>query len=352
MLTERTPPALQSVIVEPLRFTGSGSEYFRIWITNTFLTIVTLGIYSAWAKVRRTRYFYANTRLAGASFDYHGKPTAILKGRVVALVLLVVYQLASESTRLLAAALFVLALGGLPWLIWKSLQFRLFNSSYRGIRFGFSGSLQGAYIAYLLWPALASITGFLLAPFAHQRIKRYQHTQSRYGAARFDFNAGVGSFYLTYLKALLVIAAGVAVLGLVFIGALTMVPKRGMDATTLSSVLAFVATLYAWFFLAVPLFSAMMQNLVWNHTGIGPHRFDSRVSVARVLFIALTNLVAIIFTLGLYTPFATIRMMKYRIEAMAMRVDGSLDDFVADVQAQAGALGEGAADLLDLDLAL
>src|SRR3954467_12852929 len=117
MTTVDRTPALQSVIVEPLRFTGSGSEYFRIWITNTFLSIVTLGIYSAWAKVRRTRYFYANTRLAGAGFDYHGKPGAILKGRIASLVLFVVYQLASESTRLLAAVLFVLALGAMPWLI-------------------------------------------------------------------------------------------------------------------------------------------------------------------------------------------------------------------------------------------
>lgn len=348
MSTESHPPALQAVVVEPLRFSGSGSEYFRIWITNTFLSIVTLGIYSAWAKVRRTRYFYANTRLAGASFDYHGKPTAILKGRVLALILLVVYQLASESTRLLAAALFVLALGGLPWLIWKSLQFRLFNSSYRGIRFGFSGSLAGAYIAYLVGPALAAFTGFLLVPFVHQRIKRFQHTQSRYGATRFDFDAGVGGFYLTYLKALLVVAAGIVVLGLLFGGALT----RGVVSATHGNVVAFVAALYAWFFLVVPLFSAMMQNLVWNHTGIGPHRFESRVSVGRVMFIALTNLVAIVCTLGLYTPFATIRMMKYRIEAMSLLADGSLDDFVAAAQAQAGALGEGAADLLDLDLAL
>jgi uncharacterized membrane protein YjgN (DUF898 family) len=352
MTTAARPPALQSVIVEPLRFTGSGSEYFRIWITNTLLTIVTLGIYSAWAKVRRTRYFYANTRLADASFDYHGKPTAILKGRIVALVLLVAYQLASESARLLAAALFVLALGGMPWLIWKSLQFRLYNSSYRGIRFGFAGSLAGAYIAYLLWPVLASFTGFLLAPFAHQRVKRFQHTQSRYGAVHFNFNAGVGSFYLTYLKALLVMLAGVAVLGLLFSGGLSMVTKRGLEQSTYGSVLAFVAALYAWFFLVIPVFSAMMQNLVWNHTGIGPHRFESRVSAARVLFIALTNLLAIVCTLGLYTPFAKIRMMKYRIEAMALLADGSLDDFVADAQAQAGALGEGVADLLDLDLAL
>ena len=37
----------------PVRFVGTGSEYFRIWIVNLLLTIVTLGIYSAWAKVRR-----------------------------------------------------------------------------------------------------------------------------------------------------------------------------------------------------------------------------------------------------------------------------------------------------------
>jgi uncharacterized membrane protein YjgN (DUF898 family) len=29
---------------EQLRFTGSGSEYFGIWIVNLLLTIVTLGI--------------------------------------------------------------------------------------------------------------------------------------------------------------------------------------------------------------------------------------------------------------------------------------------------------------------
>ena len=52
-----------------LTFTGSGGEYFKIWIVNLLLTIVTLGIYSAWAKVRRNEYFYRHTRLAGAGFD-------------------------------------------------------------------------------------------------------------------------------------------------------------------------------------------------------------------------------------------------------------------------------------------
>lgn len=50
---------------EQLQFTGKGSEYFGIWIVNLLLTILTLGIYSAWAKVRRLQYFYRNTQLAG-----------------------------------------------------------------------------------------------------------------------------------------------------------------------------------------------------------------------------------------------------------------------------------------------
>ena len=50
----------------PFIFSGKGSEYFSIWIVNIALTIVTLGIYSAWAKVRKMQYLYRNTALAGS----------------------------------------------------------------------------------------------------------------------------------------------------------------------------------------------------------------------------------------------------------------------------------------------
>lgn len=42
-----------------IKFHGKGGEYFAIWLVNALLTIVTLGIYSAWATVRRRRYFTA-----------------------------------------------------------------------------------------------------------------------------------------------------------------------------------------------------------------------------------------------------------------------------------------------------
>src|SRR5262249_21595176 len=73
-------------------FRGTGSEYFRIWIVNLALTVLTLGIYSAWATVRTRRYFRGNTFLGDHSFDYHASPVRILIGRAIALVLLVSYN--------------------------------------------------------------------------------------------------------------------------------------------------------------------------------------------------------------------------------------------------------------------
>src|SRR5947207_8247898 len=68
-----------------VEFSASTSEYFRIWIVNLALTIVTLGIYSAWAKVRKRRYLYSHTLIGGEGFEYRAKPWPILKGRLIAL---------------------------------------------------------------------------------------------------------------------------------------------------------------------------------------------------------------------------------------------------------------------------
>ena len=101
----------------PFKFTGDASEYFGIWIVNLFLSIVTLGIYSPWAKVRKKRYFYGHTWVADSNFEYHGMPIAILKGRIIALLALALYSGASYySPRTAQGILIVLALLA-PWLI-------------------------------------------------------------------------------------------------------------------------------------------------------------------------------------------------------------------------------------------
>ena len=74
-------------------FKGNASEYFRIWIVNIALTILTLGIYSAWAKVRTNRYMYANTYLNGSNFEYNADPVRILIGRIIVVTLYALFVL-------------------------------------------------------------------------------------------------------------------------------------------------------------------------------------------------------------------------------------------------------------------
>ena len=70
-----------------IAFSGSGSEYFRIWIVNLLLTLVTLSLYYPWAKVRRLRYFHTNTQVAGHALDFHGEPVKMLRGHLLVLAL-------------------------------------------------------------------------------------------------------------------------------------------------------------------------------------------------------------------------------------------------------------------------
>src|SRR4051812_25640947 len=119
-------------------FTASGAEYFRIWIVNLLFTLLTLGIYSAWAKVRKKRYFYGSTRFDGTTFDYFASPRAILNGRIVAFVIFVVYALAGDLVPPSHFAFW--AVGGLafPWLAVRALGFNARNSAWRGLRFDFT----------------------------------------------------------------------------------------------------------------------------------------------------------------------------------------------------------------------
>jgi uncharacterized membrane protein YjgN (DUF898 family) len=354
-------PAMQttsetSIRLERFTFTGSGSEYFRIWIVNLLLTIVTLGIYSAWAKVRRTRYFYDSTRVAGSSFEYHGNPVAILKGRLVAVAFFGAYNVAFSISALVGFAMLGILMLVMPWLLWKSMQFKLYNSSYRGIRFGFRGALGKVYFVFLLLPVFAMFTLYLLAPFAHQRIKKFQHEESRFGATYFSFHAGVGKFYKTYLIGFLIFIAGAAAITLAFGGTLAGLFAAGSgeeaDPAAIAAIVFFVLALYVWIFLCFPLFLTMIQNLIWSNTRLAGHQFRSEMKWTRMTFIMVTNIIGIMLTLGLFIPFAQIRSMKYRIESMSLLPNDSLDSFIADTKQKVSATGEGMADLLDFDLSL
>lgn len=341
----------------PFEFSGKGGEYFRIWIVNLALTILTLGIYSAWAKVRRQQYFYRNTSLAGSSFDYHGEPLAILKGRLIGVAMLVLYSVSERFDPRLGLVAFAVLMAVMPWLVQRSLRFKLHNSSFRGLRFAFDGTLGDAYRAFLLWPVVGYLTLGLLAPIAHQRIKAYQHGNSRYGTEEFQFDVKEGQFYKTYFKLfglVILLLIGVAVVSGTMAGAFSHF-GRGMDKEAKAAAVGLVAIgivgfyLLAFLFIA-PWFAARIQNLVWNGTALGQHGFASAVRARDLFWIYLTNFVGILVTLGLFKPFADIRLARYRLEHMALNAQGSLDAFLAGQQPDVSAMGEETADVFDFDI--
>ncbi len=365
-------------------FTGSGSEYFRIWVVNLLLTIVTLGVYSAWAKVRRLQYFYRNTRVAGDIFDYHGNPKAILKGRILALGLLVAYKIASELSMFAAVAVGLALVAIMPWLLSRAFRFKLANSSYRGLRFRFRGTVAQAYRMLILFPVILAFTGLfawsvfasfksrpnlgliLLAvvllfavlmatvPLAHYLLKRYQHDNAYFGTSPFFFHAGPGAFFKVYAMSMAVASLGG--IPVTIFGFLTGDLFQFLETTQfgwLFKILYGMASAYASYLVLRAYLESRIQNLVWNHTELADLRFESSVRARKLFWIHASNLALIMITLGLYKPFAAVRLARYRVESLALAPQGDIDEFFSDMTVDdAGAAGQEAGELFDIDIAL
>ena len=365
------------------QFTGTGAEYFRIWVVNVLLTVLTLGVYSAWAKVRRLQYFYRNTRVDDSTFDYHGKPGAILKGRLLAVVLLIAYKVAFELSGPAAIGVAVVLVALVPWLLARSFRFKMVNSSYRGLRFRFAGSAVDAYKMLSIFPILAAFTVFygwnvaitdasrigagtvllgvaLVAlavctiPFGHYLLKRFQHNNAYFGQTPVFFDARPGEFVKIYAK-----AVGFLLLGSISAGLFALITHRifqYFESTVfgwLFTLIYGVISAYAFYLFVTPFLQSRVQNLVWKHTEMAGHRFVSSVSARRLLWIHTSNLMLITLTFGLYKPFGLMRVMKYRLESLTLVPEGSLEEFMCDHAGDnAGALGQEAGDLFDIEIAL
>ena len=362
-------------------FTGSGSEYFSIWITNVFFSIITLGIYSPWAKVRRLKYFYQNTSLDGNRFDFHGNPIAILKGRLIIFLPIALFfvfnflgsygladiptdstsdSLPSGSVGSLFFLLILLLLFLVPFLIVKSLQFKTKNTSYRGLRFRFTGTVGKAFTRFLLLPFLTLFVG-LLTPLTHQQIKEYIASNSWYGNTKFRFTATIGNFSGTYFLLILLsiaiivaaITVGVILGGSVVTALSYWFPE--IDSDRFLSADSFIFAIFGiylfLYFIFWPISVALFQNLTWNHTLIGPCAFHSKISPAKLCWIYFTNLLGIICTVGLFIPFAQTRIAKYRMSCLSLMLNTPFESFAAGSGPDVSALGDAFTDWFDIDIA-
>ncbi|MCM0083442.1 zinc-ribbon domain-containing protein [Geomonas sp. Red32] len=336
------PPAREIPRTYTFSFTGNAKEYFGIWIVNTLLRIVTLGLYSPWAKVRKRRYFYTNTLLAGAPFDYLADPWAILKGWFIAGIFLGLYSLTSKVSPQYAGFWMLVFFGVYPWVVVRSRLFSLRNSTHRNIHFGFNPDYREAYRVFLFWQLLVPLTMGILAPYVIYRQKRFLVENSRFGTTPFRFHAKPDEYFKIFIPVLLLFPA----VGAVIITA-GVLHKGGAYMAFIIPILFVTGYLVAGVY-----FPTALTNLTWNSTTLGGHRFSCQLRLRDLLWIYFSNGIAIVCTLGLMAPWATVRMMRYRLEHLSARGAGSFDVFRASSEEQVGAASEELGDMLGFDLGL
>jgi uncharacterized membrane protein YjgN (DUF898 family) len=392
----------------PIRFTGSGSEYFRIWIVNLLLIIVTATLYWPFARARRLAYFQSNTLVDGQPLGFHGNPRKMFRGYLLMLVLGIAYSVASRVSPV--GALVAISALAVVWpALWRaSLQFRLANTSWRGVRFNFSGDLKGAYLtmapAFLPalvmvllgvwfgmraeeelmtpeeltlamgpWMMAVSLAAMLAAPWFLARIKRYQHDHYGYAGQTTQLTASTSQFYALSLRLVGVFLACMlgfmlvgVVLALVLGGAATLQAFFTMGGASESGggagasmplmvgvmAVSMVGMYLALFFVVGAFGVSRMQNLVWGQTSSKQVSFASNLLLWPTVRRMALNAALTVVTLGLYRPFAVVAMTRLRLEAMTVEVESSVDTWAAQGSRMDDAAGDAAGDFFGIDMGL
>ena len=358
-------------------FTGNGKEYFRIWIVNLCLTIATLGIYSAWAKVRRLQYFYRNTQLEGAVFNFTGEPKVILRGRIVAVIFLFIYHYIFGIGEKIAWTVFIVSLIGMPILILSALRFRLRNTYYRGIQFNFNGSISGAYATYLpvvlvfILPALIGVTNsknialigmvslvYLSWPWLHARIKKFQQGNFSYGYVKsqnsLKNSSFVGAYAAAFFLSILVIIIAMVLMTVVM--SITSnwnftafgIPREFSNLIIM--ITSGAAISYLAYVFCGPLLQVGIWNRTWRATKLGSITVESNLPAWGYLKLQTVNVILTLLSVGLYRPFAVVRAYQYRLAFMEIQAENIEEIFQNETKKNENALGESSADFFGFDV--
>lgn len=374
-------------------FTGSGSEYFRIWIVNLLLMVITLGLYFPWARVRQLRYFSSNTVVAGYPLSFDAQPRRMLRGFLLVAALAVAYTVAGQSSGFAGGIAGLILAAIWPALFRASLQFRLAHTRWRDQPLAFTGSLKDAYLVLLV--PLAALVGlglltlllgtllglifgpqgklltmvatglaaFALLPYAWWRLKRYQHGHYALGPVQTMFKASLSAVIGVFAKTGLLALVGLAlVAGLVwaFLGTTdqglnrTSAQAEWLNMLSRAAVLLLVSGLLLQLIVSA-YYTSRMHNLLWTKTGNHLLRFRGHLHFWPLLRLYAMNSVLLLVTLGLYWPFAAITVARIKLHAIELVTRQRSDQLLAQAVAsrpQGTATGDLANDLIGIDVGL
>ena len=406
--------AQSGIDAHQVMFSGQGGEYFRVWIVNILLKVITVGLYTPWARRRTARYFYDHTVLAGHPLEFTAPIRKMVFGFIALVGLYLAFEIASRAGQDVAVAVMITGAAALVPFGWASaMRFRLGSTRWRGLQFRFEASWKEIYAAS--WPVFAVagmwiVVIFVVDPRAqfpdasnpqlsdiHPGLRHspgvlgallvFALAASLAGFVRLEFNytrllflrSGIGGqagcWKPTYRAFVRIWLASVGVflaclLVLVLVGAAVGLGPRGIGmggdgvAGLLrgwGGVLLTMWLLVLWLLVPLALFvasapawawrEARMFALVWSGVGLGRiARVRSTLDPWRFVRLRVMNTILTLLTLGLYRPFAKVSEYRMKTESLTVYVRGDLDALVDRLEREQGALGDALADAVGLDL--
>ena len=307
-----------------LSFHGSGGSLFGTKMGNIVLSLVTLGIYSFWGRVRVRKYLMGQSQFEGDRFAYHGTGKELLIGFLKALIvfgvpisMLTVVRNLSDAGNLFktvaAIAFFCIFMVLIPFATVAVRRYRLSRVSWRGIRFSFRGPAWDFIKLVIGGSLLTLLTLGLYYPIFMTKKHAFSVSYSYYGNERFHFVGQGGDLFGSYLLAILLTPF---TLGL------------------------------CWFW-----FSAKKQRYFWNQTAFSTAYFHSTVTGGRLLLLNLGNLLLLILTLGLGWAWVTVRNIRFTFNHLTF--EQPLDITVTQQEILlVSPIGEGLENFFNLDASL
>jgi uncharacterized membrane protein len=202
-----------------VRFTGTRGELFGILVRGYFGMLPTLGLFRFWMVTWKRRFYWSHTEIDGDTLEYTGNARQLLLGFLMAVVIfLPIYGiLFYVSTQVAAALVYGYAAVGLifwfliGYAIYRTRDFRLSRTLWRGIRFDQRGSALGYALRRFCWSLLMVLTVGLVYPFMAGSLWAYRYRNTWFGDRQFTFTGTwktvAGPYYAIYFVAAAMAAA-------------------------------------------------------------------------------------------------------------------------------------------------
>jgi uncharacterized membrane protein YjgN (DUF898 family) len=308
-----------------LRYHGMGGSLLGLVVVNALLTIVTLGIYSFWAKNRVRQFHYSHTELDGDRFAYHGTGGELLAGtlKAIGVILLIaiayafivaILAVGDQAMQAVGVVAFYAAFTLLSIVaVHGARRYRMSRSSWRGIRFSYRGDLGDFMRMMLRGIGLSVVTLLFYTPYFQNQRRAFLVNSAHFGSEPFLYDADGRDLFREFVQAVLLT-----------------VPTLGLY--------------WIWYV-------AFKHRYFWNNTFMRGARFSSTVTGTALFELHLINVFLVLFTLGIGTPWAITRTMEFWCDNLAL--EGTVDWATIQQRAQtADSVGDALAEGFDVDVGI